>query len=538
MRPRRRRSSTRPRAGPPPYSWSGPGSVCCSSALCCWWSMATSCCSATPTAPPWPGWACCSCRLCCRPGSAKSTAPKTVGRPTSWAITWPSPCSSRSTSARTRTLCSRRGAERLSWHGVGEAGTDVMDSFRSQVGQGLDRDEPSAAQDPDPVGHPLHLGENVRGQQHARAFGRSLPDQCVELLLDQGIQPAGWLVEQDQLGLTHEGEDQRDLLPVALGQTAQWPREIDVEAVGQVFAQNMMYQHTITVYRADGTLAATIPDSVDLAAYRIAGHPGQVRGAPVEAASSPDHKSMYVSNYSMYGAGFGPEGSDACTSGDGIDPSTLYRIDTTRLAVDGVVQVGAVPKYVAVTPDGRFVLVSNWCSGTLSVVDRTSLTEVRQVRLGRYPRGIAVDPHSRTADVAVMGSSDVARVDLSTFAVSWLRGIGSGPRHLVLDSTGRFLYVTLNGDGRVAKVDTDSGRVVARVATGRAPRSMTIAADGRSLYVVNYESDTVTKLRADDLTVLQSVPTNASPIGITYEPTRDQLWIACYTGSIQIFSDT
>jgi len=48
----------------------------------------------------------------------------------------------------------------------------------------------------------------------------------------------------------------------------------------------------------------------------------------------------------------------------------------------------------------------------------------------------------------------------------------------------------------------------------------------------------VTKLRADDLTVLQSVPTNASPIGITYEPTRDQLWIACYTGSIQIFSDT
>jgi hypothetical protein len=48
----------------------------------------------------------------------------------------------------------------------------------------------------------------------------------------------------------------------------------------------------------------------------------------------------------------------------------------------------------------------------------------------------------------------------------------------------------------------------------------------------------VTKLRADDLTVLQSVPTNAGPIGITYEPTRDQLWIACYTGSIQIFSDT
>jgi YVTN family beta-propeller protein len=113
----------------------------------------------------------------------------------------------------------------------------------------------------------------------------------------------------------------------------------------------------------------------------------------------------------------------------------------------------------------------------------------------------------------------------------------SSDRRLVLERTITGA-ISFNGDGRVAKVDTDSGRAVARVATGRAPRSMTIAADGRSLYVVNYESDTVTKLRADDLTVLQSVPTNASPIGITYEPTRDQLWIACYTGSIQIFSDT
>ena len=32
------------------------------------------------------------------------------------------------------------------------------------------------------------------------------------------------------------------------------------------------------------------------------------------------------------------------------------------MAVDQVIQVGLVPKYVATTPDGRYVLVSNWCS--------------------------------------------------------------------------------------------------------------------------------------------------------------------------------
>jgi len=54
--------------------WTGIG-LLLFGALCWWWSMATSCCGATPTAPPWPGWACCSCRLYCRPDSARSTAP-------------------------------------------------------------------------------------------------------------------------------------------------------------------------------------------------------------------------------------------------------------------------------------------------------------------------------------------------------------------------------------------------------------------------------------------------------------------------------
>ena len=32
-----------------------------------------------------------------------------------------------------------------------------------------------------------------------------------------------------------------------------------------------------------------------------------------------------------------------------------------------------VPKYVAVTPDNRYVLVTNWCSFDLSVIDRATL---------------------------------------------------------------------------------------------------------------------------------------------------------------------
>jgi YVTN family beta-propeller protein len=317
------------------------------------------------------------------------------------------------------------------------------------------------------------------------------------------------------------------------------PKSVVASGGGRFIAQNMMYRHSITVYDRSYQLVKTISDRVDLGALGGPAAGGRVRGAPVEAAFSPDARYAYVSNYSMYGPGYAREGSDSCSPGSPIDRSFVYRVDMGRLAVDRVGRVGQVPKYVATTPDGRLVLVTNWCSYDLSVLSPRTLKEVRRVRLGTYPRGIAVDPRSRTAYVAVMGSTRIAVVDLRSFAVRWIEGVGSGPRHLVIDPAGRWLYVTLNGEGRVAKLDLGTRRVVARVATGAAPRSMTIAEDGRSLYVVNYESGTVSKLRTSDLRVLQVVRTNRHPIGITFDlhGGAGHVWVACYTGTIMVFKD-
>ena len=105
------------------------------------------------------------------------------------------------------------------------------------------------------------------------------------------------------------------------------PKSVDATGTGLVFAQNMMYRHTMTVYNDGGALVKTIPDSVNLAAFGYPGHAGLSRGAPVEGAVSPDHRFFYVTNYSMYGANFGPEGSDNCSGPGGLSPSFVYRVD-------------------------------------------------------------------------------------------------------------------------------------------------------------------------------------------------------------------
>ncbi len=332
------------------------------------------------------------------------------------------------------------------------------------------------------------------------------------------------------------------------------PKSVVATPNGLFFAQNMMYRHSVTVYDEYGSLLKTISDRVDLAEYGI--EDGVVaRGAPVEAASTSDGSKVYVSNYAMYGPGFGREPGDSC--GDtGWDNSFLYRVDTGTLDIDQVIEVGAVPKFLGVSPDDRWVLVSNWCSFDLSIVDTELGVEIGRIDIGRHPRGIAISSDSSTAYVTEMGGSDIAiipldqierrltgpggqtiRWNIDELDVRWLRDVGSAPRSVVLSPDDQTLYATLNGEGRVIKIDLASGEVVERVRTGDAPRSMAISVDGTALYVVNYHSNTMSKVLTDTMEEVDEVRTADKPIGITVDPNNANVWVSNYSGVLQIFEE-
>lgn len=317
------------------------------------------------------------------------------------------------------------------------------------------------------------------------------------------------------------------------------PKSVVASSQGTVIANNMMYSHTVTVY--DGQtreLVKTIDDGLELADFGVQGHPGTSRGAPVEAAWTADGQYAYVSNYSMYGQGFGPHGIDACTPADGYDASYLYRLDAETLEFDQVIEVGSVPKFVAITPDQSTVLVSNWCDHTLSVVDREQAEEVDVIDIGAAPRGIEVSADSSTAYVTAMYGNKLMEVDLEAGTSELYLTTGAKPRHLNMSPDGEYMYLASSGADTVSKIELATGEVVDEVVSGREPRSMAISPDGTALYVVNYYEPSMSKIRTSDMEVLEKVPTDASPIGVTYEPTTSTVWVANYGGSIIVFDDS
>jgi YVTN family beta-propeller protein len=316
------------------------------------------------------------------------------------------------------------------------------------------------------------------------------------------------------------------------------PKSIVHSGTGLFFAQNMMYRHNISVFDRQSNLIATIDDKVDLASFgiNILNRSSIVRGSPVEAAFSPDGKYAYVSNYAIYGEGWDPSAVDTCQGKD-RDQSFVYRVDTSTFAIDQVIQVGAVPKYLAVTPDNKYVVVSNFCSLDVSIIDVVTNKEVKRIDVGLHPRGIAVTNDSSTAYVTVMGGGIIAAINLNNYSIRTINSAGYTPRHLVLSPDNSVLYITNNKAGQIRAIDPLTDTLIKSVATGTEPRTMVMSDDGLSLYVVNYQSDTMVKVRTSDMQVIQTVKTGHHPVGITYDAQMRRVWVANYTGSLWVFED-
>jgi len=315
------------------------------------------------------------------------------------------------------------------------------------------------------------------------------------------------------------------------------PKSVRSSGSGLVSAHNMMYRHSVTIYDANTfELLKTVPDSVQLSQYGYSKYSSIYKGSPVEGAYSPDGKYLYVTNYAMYGKGFNREGHDICSPASGYDTSFLYRVNLAKYEIDNVYPVGSVPKVVEVTPDNKFVLVSNWCSYDLTVISIASQKVVKTIKIGRYPRGIAVSNDSKFAYVAEMGGSRIHVINLEDFSITYIP-IGSNPRAIVLSPDNSMMYVTMNLSGKVASWDLLNNKAGKSVKTGKAARSLAISSDGTALFVVNFISNTISKVRTSDMKVFQSIKACNEPIGITYDSPTSRTWVACYGGAIKIYDN-
>jgi len=311
------------------------------------------------------------------------------------------------------------------------------------------------------------------------------------------------------------------------------PKSISNNGRNLFFAQNMMYNHTVTVYDSAFNLVSTIDDNVKPAEFGFKKIEGTVNGAPVESVATKDGKYMWVSNYNMSGSGFSNPGCDTCY-GSSYDESFVYKINTRNYKIENIVKVGSVPKFLNITPDQKKLIVSNWSGGNVSIVDLETEKEVKRVYVGPAPRGIACDTASMYAYVAVMGCNKIVKIDLNTYETTTIASCIRNPRHLCIAKN--YLYASLNGEQSVCRINL-LDMSMKKIVIGKAPRSMVLSSVKNKLFVDCYEDAQIAIVDLADFKVEGILKTNTYPIGICLSNDSKQIWVSCYTGSIQVFAE-
>jgi len=197
------------------------------------------------------------------------------------------------------------------------------------------------------------------------------------------------------------------------------------------------------------------------------------------------------------------------------------------------IKVGKTPKVIKATPDGRYVLVANWHSSSVSIIDTATLVNVKDVKLGgKYnyiPRGIAVSADSKTAYVANMGGGTISIIDLEEMKVVRDIAVSPNPRHIVLSKDQKYLYISENARGEVLKFNIERGKVEKRVSVGSQARTIDLTPDEKYIFVAVHYSSKLSVIDSETFKVVKSVDFER-PMGVSVSPDGKQLWVTSYQG--------
>jgi YVTN family beta-propeller protein len=262
---------------------------------------------------------------------------------------------------------------------------------------------------------------------------------------------------------------------------------------------------------------------VDLRSFALTAGPKDVRVAipvgnrPAFVAVSPNGAFVYVTNLSS---------------------QTVSVIDaSTRTVIRNPITFGR-PFALAVTPDGGHVYVTKYLQGNVSVIDTAINAVVATIPVGDFPWGVAVHSAGTRVYVTNLFSNTVSVIDTTPHAVIATVQVGSLPFGVAVNPAGTRVYVAnmnldvAQNDYRISVIDTAT-HAVSTIQVGTAsppvgvnPAGVAVAPDGAHVYVTNQGSNDVTVIETATNSVISRIPVGTRPPGVAVAPDGGHVYVA------------
>ena len=225
------------------------------------------------------------------------------------------------------------------------------------------------------------------------------------------------------------------------------------------------------------------------------------------------------------GIAFSPDGLSFYVSGGADDNVHTYSLSNNvwtekggpiklshkaGLGFDG--KGGLTTGGVAVTRDGKLLVVTNVYNDSVSIIDIQSRKVIKEIDLrpgridpmqkskpgGEYPFWVAIKGND-TAYVSSIRDREIVAIRLRNFTVSQRIKLAGNPNKMILNASGTRLYIAEDNTDTVSVIDTATDQLVEKINvvgpaeiaghlkhyTSAAPNGLALSPDERTLYVTD-----------------------------------------------------
>lgn len=303
------------------------------------------------------------------------------------------------------------------------------------------------------------------------------------------------------------------------------------------------------VGKGEHGLVAWVADSFTTTSHTVvpvclssgrAGPPIPVGVEPIWISVAPDGRDAYVANSGLFGS---------------RPQQTVTPIDLETGRPGRPIKAGVGPIGIAITPNGRAAYIPDMGTGgttgprgmvdayTVAVLDLETNSLRRLVRIGPGPGSVAVTPDGRTVLVGVDGTienpkSVVIPIDVATGRIGRPIRVGVAPMGMAISPNGKVALVTNTGWGdpfgdTVTPIDLRTMKPLRSIKVGDGPINVTMTPDGSKAFIANSEDafpfkttldGTVTPIDVATLTALPPIRVPGSSQAVAITPDGRTVW--------------
>ncbi|MBS0562178.1 MAG: hypothetical protein JSR21_19195 [Proteobacteria bacterium] len=180
------------------------------------------------------------------------------------------------------------------------------------------------------------------------------------------------------------------------------------------------------------------------------------------------------------------------------------------------------PYQIGFSPNGRFFTVNGLARNQVDIYDGRTMTLIKRFPLRTMPSHMAYAPDSSMVYVSLQGTDSLAAIDLNRPAVVWEKPVGKTPAGVLWHDN--HLLVANMGTDALAMVDPVDGGVVRHIVTGKGAHNLFLSPDQRIVWVNNRVGGTTISLDAVTLKPIRTYLIPGGPDDIDFAP-DGRLWI-------------